>query len=55
MVEQGECKHPGCHCPVPKDRAARGDEYCSDYCAGHGGQAGHAEHACGCGHAKCAA
>ena len=38
------CGHEGCKCE------ARGDGFCSDYCANHAGQEGHEAHECGCGH-----
>lgn len=53
MAEQSRCGHEGCNCDVPRERAARGDQFCSDYCAQHGGKTGHVAHACGCGHAAC--
>jgi hypothetical protein len=51
-----DCKHAGCRCAVLQDRAARGKEYCSDYCETHARQdAAATPHACNCGHAACAA
>lgn len=38
------CAHDGCVCQVS------GDEFCSDYCAGHRSQA---EEMCDCGHREC--
>lgn len=54
MAEQSQCTHEGCTCSIPKDRAAKGDSFCSDYCANHGGKPGHTAHACSCGHPACA-
>ncbi|MEO6417778.1 MAG: metallothionein [Polyangiaceae bacterium] len=53
MAETSACKHEGCSCEVPKERAATGDAYCSDYCAKHSGSPGHAAHDCSCGHPNC--
>jgi hypothetical protein len=55
MAEQPTCAHEGCNCEVPKERAAKGDAYCSDYCAKHSEHEEHAAHQCGCGHMPCAA
>ena len=54
MTESATCTHEGCNCIVPKERAAKGDKFCCDSCAKHGGAAGHVAHACGCGHTGCA-
>jgi hypothetical protein len=45
------CGHQGCHCEVEQ-----GQEFCSDHCREHAGDAAHGgEHACECGHAGCMA
>jgi hypothetical protein len=50
MASGSECAHSGCTCVTA-------DEFCSDFCRGHGGEAH--EHAstggagCGCGHPAC--
>lgn len=49
-MPQNNCKHEGCSCAIPKERA---DGYCSDYCQKHGSKEGHQKHACTCGHATC--
>jgi hypothetical protein len=54
MTESTQCKHEGCNCDVPKERAATGEGYCSDYCKKHGEKHDHVAHACGCGHPSCA-
>jgi hypothetical protein len=53
MATTTTCAHPGCHCTVPPERAAKNNRYCSDYCEQHSAQAAHQEHACACGHASC--
>ncbi|MGH7357353.1 MAG: hypothetical protein ACREJR_00905 [Candidatus Rokuibacteriota bacterium] len=41
------CQHEGC-----RGQADAGQEFCSDHCRQHAGEA-HAEHACECGHPAC--
>lgn len=53
MHEEAKCSNPSCRCKVPKERAALGDPYCSEYCAENAGEKGRPTQACGCGHAAC--
>jgi len=48
------CKHENCDSPVPTERFNRGDEYCSEFCAGNASnQAESGRDDCGCGHPSC--
>ena len=53
MASTTACAHQGCHCNVPEERAARGNQYCSDYCEQHSALPPHKAHACGCGCPSC--
>jgi len=53
MHEEPECLNPSCRCKVPKERAASGDPYCSEYCAESADEKGRPTHSCGCGHTAC--
>jgi hypothetical protein len=46
MASDLKCAHPACNCP-----AAKGSNYCSEYCHDAGDTL---ELACGCGHPGCA-
>ena len=52
MPQTKTCTHEGCRCPIPD---VRKDNFCSDYCAKHGGVESHQPHRCGCGHPGCKA
>jgi hypothetical protein len=53
MHEEPGCRNGSCRCKVPKERAALGDPYCSDYCAENGDKKARPVQPCGCGHAAC--
>lgn len=53
MADTTVCAHAGCHCNVPQERAAKNNQYCSDYCEQHRAESGAKAHACGCGHPGC--
>jgi hypothetical protein len=57
MANQTKCKHPGCSCMVPIERAADGLQSCSDFCESKGDERARAagNRGCGCGHAGCGA
>jgi hypothetical protein len=48
-MAQQMCRHQGCTC------SAKGDGYCSEYCAGHVAGDDDEGHPCACGHDDCQA
>ena len=53
FVGMKTCNHKGCDCPVPTERANRGDAFCSDYCAKGTPSQSKLKDDCGCGHPSC--
>jgi hypothetical protein len=47
------CAHEGCDCPVPTERANRGDPFCSEFCAERKPSQAQGRDDCGCGHPSC--
>ncbi|HZS38064.1 MAG TPA: metallothionein [Polyangia bacterium] len=47
------CAHEGCDCPVPTERANRGDKFCSEFCSQKTPSQAQGRDDCGCGHPSC--
>jgi hypothetical protein len=53
MADTTVCAHEGCHCNVSQERAAKNNQYCSDYCEQHRAESGAKGQGCGCEHPGC--
>jgi hypothetical protein len=53
MHEETKCRNASCRWKVPKERAAFGDPYCSEYCAQNAEEEGRPTRPCGCKHSAC--
>ena len=52
MNAKNTCAHPGCHCQISPERAAKNSRFCCDHCE-KAGTAAQGSASCNCGHASC--